>query len=134
MNIQTLFFLLAIYQLKHWLADYRFQTAYMLRKGAGGFDWILPLTAHASVHAFLTLLIVAGAAVGRILAGSSYPLLWVALPFFDFLIHFVVDRIKAAPSLGGRWQPSQPQFWRALGADQMAHHLTHYTIIFLLVN
>jgi hypothetical protein len=125
--------LLIIFQLKHWLVDYRFQTPYMLRKGAGGLAWVWPLTAHASVHAFLTLLIVAGVAVCRLLTGEPYPLLWAVLPIFDLLIHFIVDRIKAAPSLGGRWNPSQPQFWRALGADQMAHHLTHYAIIFFLL-
>lgn len=130
----TIFILLAAYQFKHWLADYRFQTPYMLRKGEGGLTWICPLAAHALVHAFLTLLIVVGVAVWRHMAGESYPLFWAFLPAVDFLIHFIVDRIKAAPSLGGRSDaPAQPQFRRALGADQMAHHLTHYTIIFLLI-
>jgi hypothetical protein len=121
MNTTTLL-LLCAYQLKHFFADYPLQTPYMLRKFESGRTWILPLAAHAGVHAGATLLI------ALCVRPSMF---WLAL--VDFVVHFIVDRIKASPSLLGRFKPNQPYFWWALGADQMAHHLTHYGILFLLL-
>jgi hypothetical protein len=118
-----IFTLLAVYQMKHFLSDFPLQRPYMLRKFMGGTAWILPLAAHAGVHAAFTLAITL---VVR-------PALWW-LCLLDFTVHFIVDRIKAAPTWGGRWKPEQPYFWWALGADQMMHHLTHYLIIWNLVS
>lgn len=117
--------LLLAYQAKHYLADYPFQTPYMLGKFKGGREWIVPLAAHASVHAAFTL------GIGFAATGSYALPAWLAL--LDFCVHFTVDRLKASPRLGGRWKPIQREFWWALGADQMAHHLTHYFIIWRLV-
>lgn len=111
--------LLVVYQLKHFLADFPLQGRYMLGKFKSGTEWILPLAAHASVHAAFTAIIVT--------AAHRTELLWLAA--LDFAVHFIVDRLKASPNLGGRWKMDKPQFWWALGADQMAHHLTHYFII-----
>jgi hypothetical protein len=47
--------LLAVYQLKHFVADYPLQTPYMLKKFLPGNDFIKPLSAHAGVHALFTL-------------------------------------------------------------------------------
>jgi hypothetical protein len=120
MNLWTL---LVIYQLKHFLADFPLQGQYMLGKFKGGTEWVLPLGAHALVHLLFTAAIV--------LACGRPELLWLAS--LDFGVHFCVDRLKASPRLGGRWKPTQPYFWWALGADQMAHHLTHYFIIWRLL-
>ncbi len=57
----------------------------------------------------------------------------LGLTLFDFIVHFVVDRVKAHPDLGGRWKADNPKFWWALGGDQAIHHLTHYIIIYVLV-
>ena len=96
----------------------------MLGKFKGGWDWLLPLTAHAAVHGGLTL--------GIVLLFAPR-LAWLAL--FDFGIHFTMDRIKASPNLLGRFKDMyDKKFWWCLGADQMVHHLTHYTIIYVLLN
>jgi hypothetical protein len=89
--------------------------------------WIAPLSAHCAVHAAMTFAI-------ALATVWSEPGTWsLVAPFLlaglDFATHFAVDRLKASPDLGGRWKPDRPQFWWALGADQMAHHLTHYGII-----
>lgn len=147
--INTLFLLLVVYQLKHYLADYPLQTPYMLGKFKPGWDWVKPLLAHAGVHGLFTLLI----------ATAVNPSMWW-LAVLDFVIHFTMDRIKASPNLMGRWKAlsandfmrlhsdrghaisesqfqaslrSNMLFWWALGIDQMVHHLTHYLIIFLLL-
>jgi hypothetical protein len=110
------------FHLKHWLCDYPLQRPWMVSGKGAQQHWALPLLAHAAVHAAGTLLIV----------GIAAPSLWW-LALIDGAIHFTVDRIKASPALGGRWNPSQSAFWWALGADQAAHHLTHFGLIMAIL-
>jgi hypothetical protein len=121
------FILLALYQLKHYLADYRFQTAYMLGKLKEE-GWEVPLLAHVSVHAAMTLVIAVGVCWFRRLPFGFA----VFATMFDFYAHFTVDRLKA--NLSRDAAMNEPRFWRLLGMDQMAHHLTHYLIIYALVH
>lgn len=126
-----IFTLLVLFQIKHFICDFPLQNQYMLGKMQAT-GWVLPLTAHALVHALgtftITYLVFTPAywMDGIVLASL--------LAILDFIIHFTVDRIKASPNLGGRFNPTQPYFWWALGADQMAHHLTHYAFIFVIVS
>lgn len=105
------------------MADYPLQGKYMLGKFKGGTEWIKPLAAHAAVHALYTFLILCFLNWKIALAAAA----------FDFNAHFVVDRIKASPNLLGRFKPHQKEFWWSLGADQSAHHLTHYLIIYFTI-
>jgi hypothetical protein len=141
--ISQIFVLLVIYQLKHFLADYPLQGAYMLGKFKPGWDFVLPLLAHVGVHGLFTLAIV---------LWYNPSLWWLSL--FDMASHFVMDRVKASPKYLGRFKAlsanefkmlmqmpelSKPQFksnvyfWWSLGFDQMWHHLTHYIIIWTIV-
>lgn len=149
--LTTVFLLLIVYQLKHFVADYPLQTSYMLGKFKPGWGYLKPLLAHVAVHGFGTLLIAAAfGATARLALG---------LAVFDATIHFIMDRIKAAPHIMGRWKMLSGKemmsilsyrdtigldkysaelrgnrlFWWALGFDQMVHHLTHYAIIYVLV-
>jgi len=88
--------LFLVFLVKHHLCDFTFQTRYMLGKFKAK-GWFWPLTYHAFVHMIGTMLIA-----------------WIVTRDFemtcacgrwDFLIHFVVDRIKASPHLGGRYKP-----------------------------
>lgn len=144
--------LLVIYQLKHFVCDYPLQGKFMLGKFKPFPDCLLPLVAHAGVHGVATFLIAS--------AFSSKSAFWLAL--LDFTVHGVVDYLKANPGLGGRWSAlskdefkkilsyqapgadmisedkqriqGNTYFWWALGADQAAHHLTHYALIALMVS
>ena len=119
-----IFTLLVLFQLKHFICDYPLQTQYMLGKMQAT-GWIQPLAAHAAVHSLATYII------------TMYfvgPFTAIIFALADFIIHFTVDRIKASPKLGGKFNPTQPYFWWALGADQMAHHLTHYVFIYILIS
>lgn len=108
--------LMAAFLIKHFVADFVLQSQYMLNKGrlAG---WAAPLAAHCGVHAAFTLLI---------LLVVSPSLWWLAL--VDGIAHSVIDRVKAHPSLGGRWRFPAYFFWVALGADQLAHGLCYVGI------
>jgi hypothetical protein len=149
-NIHTIFLLLVIYQIKHWIADYPLQSDYMMGKFKPGWGFFWPLAAHAYIHGALTLCI-------SLAFVPSNPTLGFKLLAFDFVVHFCMDRLKAGPKYMGRWKPLGPQeyatlapsagvnsyarklllenwlFWISLGADQMVHHLTHYACIYFIL-
>lgn len=122
-DLELFMALLIAFQVKHFLADFPFQTPYMLRKTAPGWAFVVPLGVHCLIHAAMTAVIV----------GWVQPrLLWLAVA--DFLIHFAMDRFKSGPRYLGRFNdPSRTPFWIALGFDQMIHHLTHLWIVWYLV-
>jgi hypothetical protein len=152
--------LLILFQIKHYLADYKMQGEYMLGKFKAK-GWILPLSAHCFVHASFTF----------VFSSITMDLqVMTALALFDFLVHFAMDRIKASPNMWGRYKPISAEkyvqlkhdmnttekvgtkedreiardryemamsdnrnFWLCLGIDQMVHHITHYLIIFVIL-
>ena len=149
--MDKVFILLMLFQIKHFLVDYPFQTEYMLGKFRSGYKWILPLFTHALIHALATLWIV------LVYNGIKLAL---ELALIDLVIYFTMDRIKASPDLLGRFKAlsaremrvikkgpsiasqivpfeealrSNKYFWWSLGLDQMVHHLTHYYIIWRMV-
>ncbi len=123
MNEILIFKLLIIYHIKHFLSDFLFQNSYMLKKSKPDWGFILPLASHCLVHGFFTLFICLYFA----------PELWW-LSLFDFSVHFLIDRIKSGPKYLGRFNDlTQNSFWNILGLDQMAHHLTHILIIYLII-
>lgn len=122
-DIQWLFLLLILFQVKHFLADYIFQNVYMLQKSRAGWDFVLPLSIHCGVHAAMTL---------AILCWWNSHFWWLAA--LDFFVHFTMDRLKAGPRYFGRFADmSSKGFWVTFGLDQMVHHLTHIYIIWVLI-
>ncbi|MGF1475573.1 MAG: DUF3307 domain-containing protein [Geminicoccaceae bacterium] len=119
-----LFFVLALvlaFGLKHLLADYFFQTSWMVHGKSKAAGWTAPLAAHASIHSFGTFVI------AMIVAPALW---WLAIA--DLLIHATIDRLRAMPCVGGKLRPDQPAFWWMLGVDQEAHALTHLGFIAVL--
>lgn len=122
-DLQTIFVLLVVFQIKHFIADFPLQFPYMLRKFSPHWDFVLPLSLHSAVHAFMTL---------AICLVYSPRLWWLAV--VDFVVHFVMDRIKSGPRYLGRYNDIRTtSYWVALGFDQMVHHLTHIYIVWVLV-
>ena len=121
--LQYAFLLLIAFQVKHFLADYPLQFPYMLRKFRPGWDFVLPLTAHCAVHAAMTLLIV---------LWVRPELWWLAIG--DFVVHFVMDRLKSGPRFLGRFSDqTKTLYWVSFGFDQMVHHLTHFLIVWMIL-
>ena len=88
--------------------------------------------------------------------------LGLKLAILDFIIHFIMDRIKASPKMLGRYQAlsknemknilsylptlgkdgvkekfgkelnSNVLFWWSLGLDQLVHHLTDILIVYFM--
>jgi hypothetical protein len=104
-NVELFLWLLILYQFKHFFADFVFQNVWMLQKSLPGWNFVAPLAIHCGIHALGTFAV----------AIYLNPSLWY-LGVLDFVIHFVVDRLKAGPRY----------------LDQMVHHLTHIYICWAL--
>lgn len=111
--------MLASFQLKHFLADYVLQPAWMLNgkddlRRAGGY-------AHAGVHAVSSLpaLAIAG------LKASDMAVLATA----EFLVHYAIDFAKAALSHRSMAGPDTRAYWTLHGADQLMHQMTYAGLI-----
>jgi len=119
--------LLAFLLLAHYLGDFTpLSTSRMLEaKAAGG--PVSPIASHAGVQTLLVALIVAVA--------SGFDLrLVAAVVAIEFVTHFVIDLTRAR--LGVRFpqlrDPTNREFWWALGLDQLAHALVLVLITFLV--
>ena len=106
---------------KHLVADYLLQTAAMVAGKDGRRGWIAPLSIHAGIHAGGTLLLVI----------AVEPALWWLAPL-DFAVHAGIDRAKSILGGHGAWGPDESRFWWLHGADQAAHHLTHFLYVLVL--
>lgn len=153
--------LLIIYQIKHFLADYPLQGKFMLGKFKPYPDYVLPLLTHALVHGLFTCLIAVWFKAP--LVALALGLLDMGIHFLVDRIKAspkMLGRFKALSAsemrtimgnmeyykeypLSTTTMCSKPTdvkslnsnklFWWSLGADQMAHHLTHYFIIWMLL-
>jgi len=113
----TIFILLALFGIKHFIADFLMQYDYMLReKGIYGATGGVH---HAGVHACWTFLILVS------FVTSADQLL--ILPLVDFVAHYHIDWTKQQLNQG--FTPADRQFWIWLGADQALHYLTYVGII-----
>lgn len=123
-QLESTLLLVAVFQVKHFICDFPLQTKYMLKKVSGQWDFVPPLALHSAVHAFATALICLW----------WNPTLWMALTALDFVVHFIMDRIKSGPKYLGRFNdPKKASHWYAFGFDQMVHHLTHAFIVYVLI-
>jgi len=116
----TIVLLLALFGLKHFIADFVLQFDFMLKdKGTygaeGGRD-------HAGVHGILTFLVL-------VFFINMY--LAMLLAMLDAFIHYHIDWAKTNLSRG--LTPKDRMFWLWLGADQGLHYLTYILIIGIIV-
>lgn len=114
MTISTVFLILLALQVKHYLADYVFQSGWMVQnKGTYGHPGGL---AHAGLHAVLTALVLVFAPV------PITVLLLVALA--EFIIHYHMDWSKDAILRRSTATPKDWYYWVITGLDQFVHQLT----------
>lgn len=120
--------LIAMLLIKHWLADFPWQSQWMVANKARGGAAML---AHGAVHAGLSAVVLATWAACTS-ASERLWLLALLCVVMEFYAHCIIDVFKAHPRWGGRWTPAQPRFWTMLGLDQLAHHLTYVLMVWLL--
>ncbi|MCR9069864.1 MAG: DUF3307 domain-containing protein [Rhodobacteraceae bacterium] len=119
----TVLALLAALQVKHLIADYALQSAWMVRnKGIYGHPGGL---AHAGIHAGLTMVA---------LVPFGLPVLMVlALAAAEFVIHYHIDWAKQRVTEPQNLTPADKMFWVLFGADQFLHQLTYLGLVWVLV-
>lgn len=110
-------------QIKHFVADYLLQPPWMLR-GKGSFFRVGGYV-HAGIHAVGTLPV--------LLATNVELRLCLILFCGEFVIHYLIDYVKATLSSGSAAKASARTFWAMHGADQLMHQLTYAAIIWLVL-
>ena len=115
----SVFILLALFGIKHFIADFLMQYDYMFRdKGIYGAEGGLH---HAGVHACWTFLILIP------FVTSTEQLL--ILPLFDFIAHYHIDWAKININKKYKYTPADHKFWFWLGLDQLAHQITYIFLV-----
>jgi len=113
------FVLLALFGIKHFIADFVMQYGYMIReKGIYGAVGGLH---HAGVHASLTFIVLTP------FCDTATELL--LLPLFDFIVHYHIDWAKQQLNRG--LTIKDHKFWFWFGLDQCLHYLTYVGIIYV---
>lgn len=104
----------ALFIIKHLLADFLLQTSWMAKGKELASGWLGPLLAHVALHAAGTLTIT------LLLAPE---LAWLAV--VDLIVHGLIDRSKTLIQRRYRLKIEQAAYWWLFGTDQTLHHLTH---------
>lgn len=119
-----LFFVLLIgLEVKHYIADYFLQPAWML---VGKGDWRHPGGyAHAGLHAALS-------GVVLLIAATPLPIV-AALVLAEWVIHYALDYSKILYSRGVRADSDPRRFWALHGIDQLTHQLTYAAMIYAVL-
>ena len=121
--VKALIAIFVVLQIKHFICDYPLQTLYHLRnKGTyfhpGGI-------VHSGIHALAT--------TSTFLVVTPTLVLGVSIVIGEFLLHYHIDWTKEQIIRRRGWTAADREFWWAIGADQLCHHLTYVAIGALLV-
>lgn len=115
----TVFLLLALFGIKHFIADYVLQYDYMVReKGIYGATGGVH---HSLVHASWTFLI--------LVFFCNDANLVIGLAFLDFVLHYHIDWAKQ--QLNRNLTVKDNMWWAWFGLDQALHYLTYIGIIYV---
>lgn len=107
---------------KHVIADFMLQNAWLAMGKDQKTGWALPLLIHCTIHGVLTTIIVA----------SMQPKLWF-LGLVDFAIHITIDRCKGWTVAHFNITQTTRWFWWLIGIDQALHHLTDFFLAIYIV-
>lgn len=117
-------FLLLLFQIKHWYADFKIQT-YMqtVKKGV----WLDPIgMSHTGDHVWTTLLCL-------FLFNFFHPipaLTIIVVALLEGLYHYMIDYTKVKY---GCKDNTKPLFWNQFGLDQLAHQTSYLVIAWYLL-
>lgn len=119
-----LILLVALFQIKHYWADFAIQTYQQtVRKGI----YRDPVgLSHSLDHAVFTLIV--------LLVFNFFvyvpPLVMVVIALLESLVHYHIDFVKVK---FGCKDTTRPVFWHQFGIDQLAHQLTYVAIYWYLL-
>jgi hypothetical protein len=112
---------MVVFAIKHVLADFVLQTAWMATGKDAKTGWALPLLTHCAIH---------GALATAILLALAPRFWWLGL--VDFVVHLIIDRAKGWCSATFNINTEHAWFWTLIGVDQALHHLTGFALALVL--
>lgn len=119
-----IFILAVIFEIKHFFCDWVFQTDYIVAGKGREKGWLMPLFVHSFIHHALATFFI-------MMAFSRSMTVGLIAALVDGFSHLIIDRIKSNPNGFGRFKnPANKLYWVLMGADQAAHHLVYFSIIF----
>jgi hypothetical protein len=116
-ELQAILIVFFILQIKHFVADFVFQTDRMVQeKGVYG-------APHGIYHSLVQ-------SAGTFLAFAwIHPALGIITAFVDFLAHYHIDWAKININKKYNYTPADRKFWFWLGLDQLAHQITYIFLV-----
>ena len=120
--VNQLLLVLVLFQIKHLLADFVLQSAYILnnRKTYGHPGGLL----HVAIHLL-------GSLASLMIIGCSPKTLLIVL-LAEAVIHYHIDWTKDNILAARSWTPKDANFWYLLGFDQFLHQLTYLGMVYYL--
>ena len=114
---------LALLQFKHWYIDFVLQNDEMVA-GKGIYGNLIGMW-HSFQHGIGTFLISVLVVEWKVAA---------CIAMFDFITHYHIDWVKMNVNKKYGWKAdTHPEFWIALGLDQLAHYLTYCLLIGMIL-
>lgn len=121
MTVTTLLILLLLFQIKHMLADFVWQTGWMVHnKGTYGHAGGI---AHAGLHGLLTFPVLIWTPMIAAVA--------LGIAVVESILHYHIDWTKDRLLKQTGWTPQDKGFWTLTGLDQFAHQLTYVAILWV---
>jgi len=115
---------LVLFQLKHYLTDFHWQTIWIVQtKGRYGHPGGL---IHAGLHGLLSLPVL-------LLVAPFAPVLFTVILIFEMVLHYHIDWIKARVVSQRGIDERDSAYWHYLGLDQAAHQLTYVAMLAALI-
>jgi hypothetical protein len=120
--VNQLLLVLVLFQIKHLLADFVLQSAYILnnRKIYGHPGGLL----HVAIHLL-------GSLASLMIIGCTPQTLLIVL-LAEAVIHYHIDWTKDNILAARSWTPKDANFWYLLGFDQFLHQLTYLGMVYYL--
>lgn len=120
MSVSDLMIAMAMFQIKHYLADFHWQTPWMVEtKGRYGHPGGL---IHAGLHGLLSVPVL-------FIMIPSAPAWLAGLVIFETALHYHIDWAKAWLVARRGIDESDSAYWHLLGLDQAAHQMTYLAML-----
>lgn len=115
--VQASLVILCLLQIKHFLADFVWQTNRMIsEKGVYG-------ARHGLYHSGLH-------ALGTFIAFFwIHPGIGISAAIIDFVAHYHIDWAKINITRHNNYTPAEGKFWFWFGLDQLAHQITYLFLV-----
>lgn len=120
--VNQLLLVLALLQIKHLVADFVLQSAYILnnRKIYGHPGGLL----HVAIH-------LTGSLAGLLIIGCDPGTILILL-LAEAVIHYHIDWTKDNFMAAKAWTPKDAKYWYLLGLDQFLHQITYLGMVYYL--